>query len=201
VEIEKTEDCPNYAGRVMIRLDSRAHAGLDAREAAPLGCRSIHPVVDVTNYVSWSWVSRCTPSTWRGSAVQFRVRRARAGSRCACHNQLVHSARRILLITDDSGPLALAGVMGGAGVGSDRRHDHGVLEVPASPERGRRRGSALQAHRRRLPLRARCGSAIQRQALVAPRSCCWRSAAARPDRHARRRAEAAAIRVHFFAGC
>src|SRR5262249_46235768 len=52
VEIENPDDCPNYAGRVIEGLDRSARTPDWMREKLRRsGIRSIHPVVDVTNFV------------------------------------------------------------------------------------------------------------------------------------------------------
>jgi len=110
VEIEKTEDCPNYAGRVMTGLDLRARTPDWMREKLRRSdVRSIHPVVDVTNYVMLELGQPMHAFDLARIRGAVRVRRARAGeSLRLLNNQLVQLSTSDLLITDDSGPLALA---------------------------------------------------------------------------------------------
>ena len=77
---------------------------------------------------SWSWASRSIPSTrTRVRDGHIRVRRARDGERLETLDHIERDlTSEALLITDDAGPLALAGVMGGAssevGDDDDERH-------------------------------------------------------------------------------
>ncbi len=116
VEIENRDDCPNYAGRVIEGLDRSARTPDWMREKLRRsGIRSIHPVVDVTNFVMIELGQPMHAFDRTKLTGAVRVRRAKAGeSLRLLNNQLVQLTSSDLLITDDRGPLALAGVMGGA---------------------------------------------------------------------------------------
>ncbi len=116
VQIENLADCPSYAGRVMSGLNLEARTPDWMREKLRRsGIRSIHPVVDVTNYVMLELGQPMHAFDLARIKGAVRVRRARAGeSLRLLNNQLVQLSPSDLLITDDTGPLALAGVMGGA---------------------------------------------------------------------------------------
>ena len=106
------------------RFVARAVEGVDPTAASPAwmqrrlvlaGMRPISLAVDVTNYVMLELgqpTHAYDLATLRGPVV---VRRARAGERLTTldgQDRPLHE--RDLLITDDSGPIGLAGVMGGA---------------------------------------------------------------------------------------
>jgi phenylalanyl-tRNA synthetase beta chain len=116
VELENRGDCPNYAGRVIEGLDRSARTPDWMREKLRRsGIRSIHPVVDVTNFVMIELGQPMHAFDRTKLAGAVRVRRAKPGeSLRLLNNQLVQLSTSDLLITDDRGPLALAGVMGGA---------------------------------------------------------------------------------------
>ncbi|MBI2383032.1 MAG: phenylalanine--tRNA ligase subunit beta [Gammaproteobacteria bacterium] len=116
VEIEKLEDCPNYAGRVVAGIDPQARTPDWMREKLRRsGVRCIHPVVDVTNYAMLELGQPMHAFDLANLAGAVRVRRAAKGEKLTLLNQqLVELNAGELLIADDRGPLALAGVMGGA---------------------------------------------------------------------------------------
>lgn len=117
VEIESLDDCPTYAGRVVSRLNPKARTPDWMRERLRRsGLRSIHPVVDITNYVMLELGQPMHAFDADRLSGSIRVRRAAPGERLTLLNeQTVVCERRELLIADDAGPVALAGVMGGAG--------------------------------------------------------------------------------------
>lgn len=122
VEIEDLEACPSYAGRVISGLNAKARTPDWMRERLRRSnIRSIHPVVDITNYVLLELGQPMHAFDCDKLSGTVRVRKARAGETLALLNEQTLTLNHgELLIADDSGPLALAGVMGGAasGVGS-----------------------------------------------------------------------------------
>jgi phenylalanyl-tRNA synthetase beta chain len=82
------------------------------------GIRSIHPVVDITNYVMIELGQPMHGFDLARLSGAIQVRRARAGEQLTLLNdQTIVLHCNDLLIADDSGPLVLAGVMGGANSG------------------------------------------------------------------------------------
>ncbi|TDU32734.1 phenylalanyl-tRNA synthetase beta subunit [Panacagrimonas perspica] len=116
VEIESPADCSAYAGRVMYGLNARARTPDAMRERLRRsGIRSIQPLVDVTNYVMMELGQPMHAFDASRLVGTVRVRRAKAGeSLTLLNDQPVELNNNELLICDDSGPVALAGVMGGA---------------------------------------------------------------------------------------
>jgi len=122
VRIDSRKDCPRYAGRVIEGIDPGAHTPDWMRERLRRsGIRSIHPVVDVTNYVM---VELGQPmhafdlAKLNGVAAEavptIRVRRAQAGESLKLLDERDYAfTPDDLLIADAGRPLALAGVMGG----------------------------------------------------------------------------------------
>ena len=116
VVIEHEAACPRYCGRVIRGIDPRA-ATPDwmVRRLARSGLRPIHPVVDVTNYVLLELgqpMHGFDLSRLRGAV---RARLAREGEKLELLNgQAIALGGDALVIADDTGPLALAGIMGGS---------------------------------------------------------------------------------------
>jgi phenylalanyl-tRNA synthetase beta chain len=107
------------------RLLLRRITGLDNHAASPAwlqerlrraGLRSINPIVDVTNYVMLE-----TGQPMHAYDVQrvhgaLQVRMARVGEKLQLlDDRVVELTPDVLLIADDSGPIGMAGVMGGKG--------------------------------------------------------------------------------------
>ena len=116
VALDEPKACPRYCGRVI--------RGIDAKAATPAwmlerlersGLRGISPVVDVTNYVLLELGQPMHAFDLARLKGGIRVRMGQAGEKLALLNQqTIELAADTLVIADDSGPLALAGVMGGA---------------------------------------------------------------------------------------
>ncbi|HKY90388.1 MAG TPA: phenylalanine--tRNA ligase subunit beta, partial [Nevskiaceae bacterium] len=117
VELENLADCANYAGRVVYGLSGKARTPDAMRERLRRsGIRTIQPVVDITNYVMMELGQPMHAFDATRLKGTVRVRRAKAGETLTLLNdQAVTLDNRELLICDDTGPIALAGVMGGAG--------------------------------------------------------------------------------------
>jgi len=119
IEIALTapDACPLYCGRVL--------RGVNAQAATPQwmiqrlersGLRSISAIVDVTNYVMLELGQPLHAFDLQCIAGGINVRFARQGERIKLLNeQEIEFKSDFLVIADDAKPLALAGIMGGAG--------------------------------------------------------------------------------------
>ncbi len=109
-------DCPRYAGRVIEGVDAAAATPLWMRERLRRsGVRSLGPVVDVTNYVMLELGQPMHAFDLDRLQDGILVRRAEAGEAIELlDGQRVELEPGSLLIADGSGPVALAGIMGGA---------------------------------------------------------------------------------------
>jgi phenylalanyl-tRNA synthetase beta chain len=115
VEIEDTERCPVFAARTVTGFNPGAESPRWLRRRVQLsGMRPISLAVDVTNYVMLELgqpIHGYDRDALRGPIV---VRRARPGEKLTTLDGVVRDLDADdLLITDDSGPIGLAGVMGG----------------------------------------------------------------------------------------
>jgi len=115
VTVEDASACPRYLGRVIEGVSSAARTPLWMQERLRRsGIRSISPVVDVTNYVMLELGQPMHAFDLKRLHGSITVRRARAGERLTLlDEQTVNLDAQSLLIADQQGPLALAGVMGG----------------------------------------------------------------------------------------
>jgi phenylalanyl-tRNA synthetase beta chain len=115
VTISEPRACGHYFGRIIRGVDARAQTpAWMVRRLERAGLRAISPLVDITNYVM---LERGQPmhafddAKLRGTVG---VRFMSPGERIKLLNdQEVGHRPRLLAITDDTGPVALGGVMGG----------------------------------------------------------------------------------------
>ncbi len=150
VRIESDELCPRYAARLIRNVKIGASPQWLAERVIACGARSISNVVDITNYVMFELGQPLHAfdadllTRDADGMVTIGVRTAAAGERLTTLDGVERAlAADMLVITDASGPIALAGVMGGE---STEVHDATVnilLEAasfePSSVSRSSRR--------------------------------------------------------------
>jgi len=115
ITISEGKACGQYFGRVIRGIDAKAKTpDWMVRRLERAGLRSISALVDITNYVM---IERGQPMHAFDNARlkgAIGVRLMKAGERVKLLNeQVVEFRAGLLAITDDSGPVALGGVMGG----------------------------------------------------------------------------------------
>jgi phenylalanyl-tRNA synthetase beta chain len=116
VRVEDVEGCDVFVARTVTGLDPIAQSPLwIQRRLQMAGMRPVSLIVDVTNYVMLEIGQPLHAYDARRLSGPIVVRRARDGE---VLETLDGGKRKLhpddLLITDDSGPIGLAGVMGGA---------------------------------------------------------------------------------------
>jgi phenylalanyl-tRNA synthetase beta chain len=123
IRLESPADCPRYAGRVIRGIDPSAKTPLWMQETLRrCGLRSISPVVDVTNYVLLELGQPLHAFDLEKLDSEIAVRRGRPGEKLVLLDESqVELDESVLAICDASGPVALAGIMGGL--------DSGVTEA------------------------------------------------------------------------
>ena len=123
VEVANPSGCPRYLGRVIEGVDIGRTTPLWLRERLRrCGLRPIDPAVDVTNYVLLELGQPMHAFDLDQLSGGIVVRNGRAGeSMTLLDGREIEVDETVLLITDGSGPVAIAGVMGGdrSGVGTD----------------------------------------------------------------------------------
>ncbi len=115
IKLQAQKDCPRYVGRVIEGIDQGVPTPVWLLERLRRsGVRSISPVVDVTNYVMLELGQPMHAFDLDKLNGGIRVRQAAANETLLL---LDGTEARLeagtLLIADDSGPAALAGIMGG----------------------------------------------------------------------------------------
>jgi phenylalanyl-tRNA synthetase beta chain len=145
VRIEDPVGCDRFSARVVTGLDPAAPSPLWLRRRLLLsGVRSISLAVDVTNYVMLETGQPMHAFDRDKVAGELVVRRARPGERLVTLDGVDRALDPDdLLVTDRSGPVALAGIMGGAGTEIGPQTGAVILEAahwePATISRGVRR--------------------------------------------------------------
>ncbi len=115
VRIEAAAECPVYVGRVIEGIDNTVVSPPWLTEKLRRsGIRSIDPVVDVTNFVLLELGQPMHAFDQQKLEGAIQVRLANAGESIDLLNgQTVSLRGDTLVIADDSGPVAMAGIMGG----------------------------------------------------------------------------------------
>jgi phenylalanyl-tRNA synthetase beta chain len=115
VTVTAPEACPRYLGRVIKGVDvTRPTPDWMVERLRRSGLRSIDPVVDITNYVMLELGQPMHAFDLHRLSGGITVRLAQDGDRLTLlDGSEVSPAADTLLICDDAGPVALAGIMGG----------------------------------------------------------------------------------------
>ncbi|WGL16797.1 phenylalanine--tRNA ligase subunit beta [Microbulbifer bruguierae] len=115
VSLLAEDACPRYVGRVIRNIDISATTPLWMQERLRRsGVRSIDPVVDVTNYVLLELGQPMHAFDLAKLSGGIFVRMAEQGEKLTLLDaQEVELKSDTLVIADEKGPLAIAGIMGG----------------------------------------------------------------------------------------
>ena len=145
VRVEDAEACPVFAARTVTGFDPTAPTPRWlARRVQLAGMRPISLGVDITNYVMLELGQPLHGYDGDRLAGPIVVRRATPGEKLTTLDAVVRTlTAEDLLITDDSGPIGLAGVMGGQTTELSGSTSHVVIEAahfdPATIFRAQRR--------------------------------------------------------------
>ncbi|MFW1677862.1 phenylalanine--tRNA ligase subunit beta [Pontibacter sp. JAM-7] len=115
VSLDASEDCPRYVGRVIRNINPQAQTPQWMQQKLERsGVRCIDPVVDVTNFVLLELGQPMHAFDLEKLQQEIRVRRANQGEKLTLlDGQEVELNTDTLVIADASGPIAMAGIMGG----------------------------------------------------------------------------------------
>ncbi|MBU2696379.1 phenylalanine--tRNA ligase subunit beta [Pimelobacter sp. 30-1] len=116
VVVDDPAGCPVFAARLVSGFDPAAPTPDHIKQRVEqAGMRSISLAVDITNYVMLELGQPIHGYDADKVAGALGVRRAREGEKLTTLDDAVRTlSTEDLVITDDSGPIGLAGVMGGA---------------------------------------------------------------------------------------
>lgn len=125
VALENPGACPRYTGRVIRGIDvARPSPSWLQERLRRSGVRSLHPVVDITNYVMLELGQPMHAFDLSALEGGIRVRQAQPDERITLlDGQSVALEPEDLVIADETRAIALAGIMGGAAsaVGEETR--------------------------------------------------------------------------------
>ncbi len=115
VELAAGTSCPRFVGRIIKNINLDAETPLWMKEKLRRSeIRSIDPVVDVTNYVMMALGQPMHAYDLEKLSGKIVVRNSKAGEKVTLlDGQEIELHDDTLLITDDSGPIGIAGIMGG----------------------------------------------------------------------------------------
>jgi phenylalanyl-tRNA synthetase beta chain len=126
ISLGDPEACPGFAGRVIRDLNLAAESPVWLKERLRrAGVRPLNPIVDVTNYVMLELGQPMHAYDLDGLSGSITARQARSGESLELlDGRTVELDDDVLVIADDAGPVAMAGIMGGAGsaVGDNTRN-------------------------------------------------------------------------------
>lgn len=126
IVLEAPEACPRYCGRIIRGVNARAQSPeWMQRRLVRSGIRSISALVDITNYVMLELGQPLHVFDNDKLTGSIRVRKAAADEQLLLLNeQQIKIVPDTLVIADEQGPLALAGIMGGehSGVSLDTQN-------------------------------------------------------------------------------
>ena len=116
IEIHDQSSCPKYIGRIIKNINNNLDSPIWLKERLRRnGLRSINPIVDVTNYVMLEIGQPLHSFDLKNIDSRIIVRNADAKERIELLDGAeVNLDSRTLIIADKAGPIAIAGVMGGA---------------------------------------------------------------------------------------
>ena len=146
VEIENYDLCPRYSALAFENVTVKPSPLWLQQRLMAIGLNPISNIVDVTNYVMAEVAQPMHAFDWdllRGPAIL--VRTARAGEHIvALNDEEYRLDPRDLVIADERGPIAIAGVIGGLDTGIHARTQRLVLESANFQASSIRKTSARQ---------------------------------------------------------
>lgn len=130
VELDAGAACPRFVGRVVRNINQQAETPLWMKEKLRRAdLRSIDPVVDVTNYVMLELGQPLHAYDLEKLSGKIVVRQSKAGEKLPLLDESeIETLEDTLLITDESGPIGMAGVMGGLSTAVTESTKHVFLE-------------------------------------------------------------------------
>ena len=172
IEVVEPALCPRYTGRIVRDVRAGEAPGWMGRRLEACGLRAISGVVDATNYVLLEWgqpLHAFDLDKLRGKII---VRRARAGEEIDLLDGTVKELGETeLVIADLKGPVALAGVMGGARTQVDEGTRNVLIESAQFDPVSVRRSSRLHGVRTESSIRFERGVDPLGVELASRRAC------------------------------
>jgi len=129
VEIESEEDCPRYTASPLDNMQVSNSPSFITERLKKCGIRPLNNVVDITNYVLLETGQPLHAFDLDKLQKGITVRRATKGEKITTlEEEEKELSKKDLIIADDNGPIALAGIMGGLKSGITEDTKRIVLE-------------------------------------------------------------------------
>ncbi|MEL7312495.1 MAG: phenylalanine--tRNA ligase subunit beta [Pseudomonadota bacterium] len=131
IDVQATDGAPVFSLRTVRDIDPDATTPpWMVERLRRSGIRSIHPVVDITNYVMMEFGQPMHAYDLDKLTGDICVRRSTAGeSLVLLDGREIELPEQTLVIADDSGAIGLAGIMGGESTGVTAETRHVVFEA------------------------------------------------------------------------
>lgn len=130
IDLQAPEACPRYLLRVVKNVNVKAESPMWMQEKLRrCGIRSIDPIVDITNYILLELGQPMHAFDAAKVAQPVQVRLAKKGEELVLlDGSTAKLQSNTLLIADQNGPLAMAGIFGGAASGVNSETKDVILE-------------------------------------------------------------------------
>ena len=130
IDLQAPEACPRYLLRVVKNVNVKAASPMWMQEKLRrCGIRSIDPIVDITNYILLELGQPMHAFDAAKVAQPVQVRLAKEGEELVLlDGSTAKLQSNTLLIADQNGPLAIAGIFGGAASGVNSETKDVILE-------------------------------------------------------------------------
>ncbi|WP_410678427.1 phenylalanine--tRNA ligase subunit beta [Avibacterium paragallinarum] len=131
IEVLAPEACPRYLLRVVKNVNVKAESPIWLKEKLRrCGIRSIDPVVDITNYILLELGQPMHAFDATKVAQPVQVRMAKEGEELVLLDSTTAKLQpNTLVIADQNGPLAMAGIFGGEASGVNAETKDVILEA------------------------------------------------------------------------
>lgn len=131
IQLQTPEACPRYLLRVVKNVNVKAQSPIWMQEKLRrCGIRSIDPIVDITNYILLELGQPMHAFDAEKIAQPVQVRLAKEGEELVLLDGTMAKLQpNTLLIADQNGPLAMAGIFGGQGSGVTEETKDVILEA------------------------------------------------------------------------
>lgn len=130
IDLQAPEACPRYLLRMVKNVNVKARTPIWMQEKLRrCGIRSIDPVVDITNYILLELGQPMHAFDADKVTQPIQVRMAKAGETLVLlDGSTAELKENTLLIADQKGPLAMAGIFGGEASGVNENTTNVILE-------------------------------------------------------------------------
>ncbi len=129
VTVESKEDCPRYTASPLNNIKIANSPSIIVERLQKCGIRPLNNIVDITNYVLLETGQPLHAFDFDKIKGGITVRRAKKGEQITTLEETEKElSKEDLIIADDEGPVALAGIMGGLESGISENTQRIVLE-------------------------------------------------------------------------